>query len=158
MKFPLLLSALALFACHASSEAAPADGAPLQGEAARAHCVARGELPDSACTPGAAEPLTREQLCSRSTRERRHVSEATKRAVLASYGVPWSARGGYEVDHRVPLCVGGSNDVANLWAQPSPSYEAKDRVEAHVCRAICAETMTAEEGQRVFLGDWRSAR
>lgn len=156
MKLPLLLSALALFAC--SSEVAPADGAHLQGEAARAHCVARGEFADPVCTPGATESVTREQLCSQSTRERRHVSEATKRAVLASYGVPWSARGGYEVDHRVPLCAGGSNDVANLWAQPSPGYEAKDRVEAHVCRAICAGTMTAEEGQRVFLGDWRSAR
>lgn len=123
-----------------------------------AACVARGPLPDPVCTPGAVEPLTREQICTEPTSHRRRVSERTKRAVFLFYGVPWAERGRYEVDHRVPLCAGGSNEETNLWPEPSPGFGEKDVVEARVCADLCSGRITLEEAQRVFLGDWRDAQ
>ena len=35
------------------------------------------------------------------------MSEVTRRVVYASYGVAWAARAGYEIDHLIPLELGG---------------------------------------------------
>jgi hypothetical protein len=117
-------------------------------------CVARGELPDPACTPGAVDPSA--FVCGQPTRERRHVDEAMRRRVFAEYDVPWAERSAYEVDHLVPLCLGGSNELANLW--PERSHAEKDRVEARLCRRVCAGEVSLDWAQRVMMIDWRQAR
>jgi hypothetical protein len=66
--------------------------------------------------------------------------------------------GKFEMDHRVPLCIGGADIRENLWPQEGwehPSYHDKDFLEEAVCRFVCLDrTMTLEEGQAIFLGDW----
>lgn len=122
-------------------------------------CHARGPLPDLACTPGAVEIHDTATLCGETTRERRHVTEATKRAVLVSYGVPWAARDGYEVDHLISLELGGSNDAANLWpeaAEPRPGFHEKDQVENYLHREVCAGRMPLADAQHVIATDWLS--
>jgi hypothetical protein len=50
----------------------------------------------------------------------------------------------YEIDHLIPLCLGGSDDFSNLWPQPRRSIEpicnaeAKDRLERRLCDMVCA--------------------
>lgn len=66
-----------------------------------------------------------------------------------------------EIDHRLPLALGGADDVRNLWCQPGPpepwNFHVKDRLEVYVWDAVCHKrTMTLAEGQAVFLrADWR---
>lgn len=66
----------------------------------------------------------------------RYVTTAMKKKVLAKYGVPWAQRGLYEVDHLVPLCLGGSNDLSNLWAESWPHAKRKDVLEKRLCAAL----------------------
>jgi hypothetical protein len=50
----------------------------------------------------------------------------------------------YEIDHLIPLCLGGSDDLSNLWAQPRRSIEAtwnaeaKEQLEGKICNMVCA--------------------
>ena len=120
-------------------------------------CHARGPLPDSLCTPGAIETADLAVVCGQSTRERRHVDEAMRRAVLASYGVPWKRRGEYEADHLVPLSLGGGNMRWNLWAQLIGDARRKDLIEDTMHRRVCRGEMTLAEAQRAMATDWTQA-
>jgi hypothetical protein len=67
--------------------------------------------------------------------------------------------GEYELDHIVPLEVGGApKDLRNLQLQPwdgPDGAHAKDAVENRVKREVCAGTVTLAAGQRCFRIDWR---
>lgn len=47
----------------------------------------------------------------------RNVSTQTKRKVYDSYSIPETERSEYTIDHLIPLSMGGSNEIANLWPQ-----------------------------------------
>jgi len=66
-------------------------------------------------------------------------SQAIKREMMSKAGIPWEARGGYELDHVVPLCLGGSNSRSNLQLQTMVDARRKDRMEAAACHRICDE-------------------
>ena len=54
---------------------------------------------------------------------------ARKEQVYAEYGIVSHTTGEYEVDHFVPLELGGSNDISNLFpeaASPKPGFHEKD--------------------------------
>lgn len=152
--------AVALLALAACSSPAPAVHAPLG--AARPQCVARGPLPDPRCTPGAVETTDLGAICAQSTRERRAVPSSVHRQVLAEYGVPYPPpAGAYEVDHLIPLELGGSNDITNLWAEPAeprPGFHEKDQVENETHRRVCAGELRIEDAQRQISEDWRQLR
>lgn len=82
-----------------------------------------------------------------------------KPSTLAKYGIPLSQGDLYQDDERVPLCAVGDNAAPrNHWPQPWSEAERKDQLELLVCRRICdLHTMSLEAGQRLFLGDWRTA-
>ena len=67
------------------------------------------------------------------------------------------AAGAYEVDHFIPLELGGSNDIKNLWpepADPAPGFHEKDVVENYLHSQVCNGTMTLGEAQKFIATDW----
>lgn len=158
----LCIAALFLFACTSPApraQARPELGAPAPAEV---HCTAQGSLPDPTCTPGAAESIDLQTLCTQHMAERRHVTEATKRKVFEMYGIPYpppGERAGWEVDHLISIELGGSNDLANLWpepADPAPGYRQKDLIENELHRQVCAGTTTLSDAQHLIATDWLS--
>ncbi|HZV51576.1 MAG TPA: hypothetical protein VFD49_17640 [Candidatus Dormibacteraeota bacterium] len=124
------------------------------------HCQVRpGPLPDPACTPGAIDPtVTVSELCpTPHTRARRPPESYTgplKRQLMARYGESGSTSG-YELDHLVPLELGGAGwDVHNLWPEPGASPNAKDAVEDAANRAVCSGRLSLARAQREIAGDW----
>jgi hypothetical protein len=99
-------------------------------------------------------------ICHQSTGTRRHVRAATHEAVFTSYGYPYPpAPGAFEVDHLIPLALGGDNTEANLWpepAEPLPGFHEKDRVEDYLHREVCAGAMDLAAAQRAIATDWLS--
>jgi hypothetical protein len=115
--------------------------------------------PDPVLTPGAGEAVPMATLCMPGfSAGRRRVTAAMKRRVYLNYGlVPVDP---YVIDHLVPLELGGTNDVANLWPQPVKGpygSKAKDRLEDALKRDVCDGKVRLSAAQRAFRGDWTGA-
>jgi hypothetical protein len=141
--------------------AAPPAGAPgtLGQRTKTSGCVAHNALPDSACTPGAVfSQATKEQICVPGyTKTVRDVPNDVKDQVYAEYGIVQHSPGQYEVDHLVPLELGGSNDIANLWpeaAEPRPGFHEKDMVENYLHDQMCAGAIPLRQAQTEIATNW----
>ena len=124
------------------------------------------ELPDPRLTPGAVaeDGHTETSVCGLVdglTYSKRH--RATPQALKRELRDRDGAIGRGEIDHRVPLALGGADIVNNLWWQPGPdapgvvwTYLDKDRLETEIWQRVCKRrTMPLEDGQAVFLvPDW----
>lgn len=126
-------------------------------------CVLMGSppftAPDPACTPGAFVRKTRADVCDGQT-IRPSLPAAERRTILANYGVPTFTGATGELDHRVPLALGGVTDRRNLWPERGAIPNPKDRLEAVIFRRVCKglpHPMRVRTAVRVFLGDWRAA-
>lgn len=154
--------AAALFAgCAWTSTLAMAPaGQPLHPRTRSSGCVVRGRLPDPACTPGSVRTGDLAAVCTPgSSRRARDVSPETKRAVYRSYGIARHSRGQYEIDHLVPLELGGANDVANLWPQaalPRPGFHEKDALENYLHDRVCGGRESLRAAQVAIARDWLS--
>ena len=114
--------------------------------------------PSAALTPGDILTTDANIVCVTGyTSTVRNVSEKTKNQVYAEYGVIDHNRDTYEVDHFIPLELGGSNDINNLWpeaADPRPGFHEKDVVENYLHHRVCDDKdMNLVEAQRLILLD-----
>jgi hypothetical protein len=124
----------------------------------RAQCVMHGELQDHVCTPGAVEDITLYTICTQSTKARRSVSQREHVAAFTRYGLTYpQPAGAYEVDHLVPIELGGSNDPKNLWPQPAPAFHRKDALENWMHKQVCTGEMTLADAQHQIATDWTAA-
>lgn len=124
-------------------------------------------VPDNKLTPGAVASSDPAIICQLgySQNQRLHdhdraAYDALRRSAFARYGVPWDERSAFELDDRIPLCLGGAQVLANVWPEPRFGLDnaaAKDQVERAACRAACeAGTRSAVlRWQQFFRGDWR---
>ncbi len=122
-------------------------------------------MPDPALTPGIVASTDIAEVCgyvgelSYTVRHRldRDTRAALKVHTLAKYGLGRNVTKLYEDDDRGPVCLGFDNaDPRNHWPQPWPEARIKDHLEWRVCRDVCAGRMTLQDGQAIFLGDWRA--
>jgi hypothetical protein len=60
----------------------------------------------------------------------------------------------YELDHIVPLCMGGTNDRSNLQLQTWADADRKDIDEAALCDMVRSHILTCAEAQQT-MRDWR---
>jgi hypothetical protein len=60
----------------------------------------------------------------------------------------------YELDHRVPLCMGGSNDRSNLQLQTWDEARRKDDDEIALCEMVHEGVITCAEGQET-MREWK---
>jgi hypothetical protein len=121
----------------------------------------QGRLPDRRCTPGATFNVAATQVCVPGYSSRvRDVPASEKRQVYNDYGIRTHTRGQYEVDHLIPLELGGSNSIRNLWpeaANPRPGFHEKDRLENKLHRLVCAGRLSLRKAQSLIANDWLAA-
>src|SRR5271165_5150830 len=115
--------------------------------------------PNPTLTPGAVLTTDASTICTPGyAASVRDVSTGTKEQVYAEYGVSYpQPTGAYEVDHFIPLEIGGSNDINNLWlesASPTPGFHQKDQFENFEHGQVCDREITAAEAQRRMVSDW----
>ncbi len=131
------------------------------------HCKYRdhGKLPDPRCTPGSIDPAVTQAkvhttICTtgyaRKARPRQSQTKTFKNDVgYPAYREPPRIR--TELDHLVPLELGGSNDATNLWPEAPPSPNPKDNVESALHRAVCAGRVGLAAAQDAIAADWLTA-
>jgi hypothetical protein len=75
-------------------------------------------LPDPKLTPGNTFDVNAQDVCVPGYAKKvRAVPAWLKRKAYAEYGITEYKTGDYEVDHLIPLSLGGSNYIRNLWPQ-----------------------------------------
>jgi hypothetical protein len=62
-----------------------------------------------------------------------------------------------ELDHLVPLELGGANDAANLWPEAGSVPNPKDAVEGALNRAVCDGRISLSRAQRAIARNWETA-
>lgn len=115
--------------------------------------------PDNACTPGAYVRKSKADICDGDT-DRPRLRAAERNVIVLNYGVPsWAGADG-ELDHRVPLVLGGVTDRRNIWPEREVNgSNPKDRLEFRIYRRVCfndPHPMRPTTAVRVFLSDWRA--
>jgi hypothetical protein len=126
-------------------------------------CRARdhGMLPDPSCTPGAVDPAVTpadigSTICrpgySSSVRPPESQTEAFKWNVAEPAYRQHEVSG--ELDHLVPLELGGANDARNLWVQAGPIPNPKDALEDALHQAVCAGRIGLRVAQREIARNW----
>jgi hypothetical protein len=82
---------------------------------------------------------------------------------MAEYGLPPGPHPNFEIDHLVPLGIGGADAVRNLWPEPRRSIEpqwsaeVKDRLEWKLRDLVCSNQLDVVEAQRAISEDWVEA-
>jgi hypothetical protein len=119
--------------------------------------------PDRINTPGHVLSVDTKKVCvvgySSTVRK---VSEGLKNQVYRSYGTTKDTCGGpkrCKIDHLIPLSIGGSNDIKNLWPTVYDgkwNAHRKDTVEKKFLKMVCSGQMPIEEAQRRIAFNWKA--
>jgi hypothetical protein len=126
------------------------------------HARDNGTLPDPACTPGSVDPAVTQDTISQTICVRGWTStvrppvaetnQAKFDVTYPAYSIP--AGTGSELDHLVPLELGGSNDISNLWPEVGPVPNVKDPVENDLHADVCAGELTLAAARQAVAADW----
>ncbi|MGD9895704.1 MAG: HNH endonuclease [Candidatus Methylacidiphilaceae bacterium] len=124
--------------------------------------LAQPILPDPKLTPGDTFPVSRADVCVPGySKKVRDVPIALKREALRRYGVPLADRRDYEIDHLIPLSLGGSNSIRNLWPQSRKTMPwnagKKDLLEDRLHKLVCSEKVELVEAQKAISTNWIEA-
>ncbi len=129
-------------------------------------------VPDPRCTPGGVNPTITEDVLHNPawrTREVRNCaeSEAEKHEAYGCYRIVKTRINSNqnqfcELDHLVPLELGGADGMGNIWPQCGPDavtlnqryFKQKDHVEDYLAAQVKASQMPLAEAQRGIARDW----
>jgi hypothetical protein len=124
-------------------------------------CKISSNLPDKNCTPGSvfANATAKEICVSGYAGKARDVSLEAKKQIYANYAIVFpQPTGTYELDHLIPLELGGDNSAANLWPESDsiPGFHEKDLVENYLHYEVCKGLMELKTAQQLISRDWIS--
>lgn len=95
---------------------------------------------------------------SRKVRPAYSVSHAIKLAKLRAAGLAPSDISRFELDHRIPISLGGAPaDPRNLDLEPWAEADRKDDAESCLAAAVCDGRLGLTKAQETIWRDWRAA-
>ena len=122
--------------------------------------IAAAQLPSSFQTPGAKGKANEAQVCAADFEtSAKPVAKWQREQALERYGKrPEDFTG--ELDHLIPVSLGGSNDVENLWPLPDnkdmgPAQKKELDLKLH--QMVCDKTLTLKAAQDAIKKDWVKA-
>src|SRR6516225_732084 len=72
----------------------------------------RANVPDPATAQGAVRTTDVAEICGHGAAAERHWSRERDNRIMAGYGLPAGPHPDYEIDHLIPLGIGGADDDA----------------------------------------------
>lgn len=119
---------------------------------------------DRAClalNPDVSQDTLKQTVCSpgytKSVRPASSYTHAVKLRLLREAGLDPSRAGEFELDHIVPLVLGGHpRKLSNLALQPWDEATTKDLLEVRLQRQVCGGQMSLFAAQACIAADWRA--
>jgi hypothetical protein len=132
----------------------------LAAAALAAPSIAMAQRPSGYKTPGATAKVKMEELCGPDfAKSLKPVSNWQRTEALERYGLRPDGFSG-ELDHLVPVSLGGSNDPDNLWpfrASGAFTLDAKQALASKLQGLVCARKLSLKDAQDAFRKDWTLA-
>lgn len=120
--------------------------------------------PDYQCTPGAITLRINQNNIQNTICQTNYLKSSARpstkkvQAAFAEYKI--KKRQNYRLDHLIPLHLGGSNDIANLWPQPKANkrqpagVQQKNKMESRLLSSVCSGKITLAQAQSTLAIDW----
>jgi hypothetical protein len=124
--------------------------------------LASAAVPDPRLTPGATRPVSVGDVCSMPHEQVvRDVPGSLRQEVFKEYGIVNPRPEDYEIDYLIAPGLGGTEDIRNLWPEPSTSSQwnahVKDALEERLHQLVCDGRLDLPTAQRAIASDWISA-
>jgi hypothetical protein len=134
----------------------------LQHHQPQPSTLANRTVPDPRLTPGATRPVSLGDVCSMRHEEVvRDVSGSLRQQVFREYGIVNPRPEDYEVDYLIAPGLGGTEDIRNLWPEPSTSStwnaHKKDALEERLHELVCDGELDLDTAQKAIATDWITA-
>jgi hypothetical protein len=150
-----LLSALLIAGCATAPTTAPVEpearSALLGPPGAINEDVTQANIQQTICVPGSTATV----------RPSTSFTNSVKAKLLREQGLAQADAAKYELDHLIPLALGGHpRKPENLWLQPWDGEwgaRVKDRLEVKLKAMVCAGRLTLEAARRAIAVDWIAA-
>ncbi|HJW23919.1 MAG TPA: hypothetical protein VJ576_03395 [Rhodocyclaceae bacterium] len=118
-----------------------------------------------ALSPEVTQDNTHQTICqpgyTATVRPPRSYTDKVKRALMREAGIDEGLIAEYELDHIIPLALGGHPRKAeNLRLQPwegEGGAKRKDRIEVKLQCLVCSGQVALADAQREVAGDWQGA-
>jgi hypothetical protein len=118
-------------------------------------------LPNSNLTPGQTRKVTKDQICSADYQASvKPISDSARKEAFGRYGLRDVDSKSEVLDFLVPVELGGSNDIENLWPQPTRgewSATQKDALEQKLHEMVCDGSLTLKDAQNAIRKNWVQA-
>lgn len=124
------------------------------------HVGPKDAYPDSTLSPGVIatsdiHTLTNyDSSCGTYSECHRNTSASLKKQIVAEYPGCNPPR---EIDHIVPLALGGADVAGNLWCQSGTgqwNFHLKDRLESYLVLQMKSGNISPSDAQQCILQDW----
>jgi hypothetical protein len=122
--------------------------------------MAAAQLPSAFQTPGAKGKASEAQVCAAGFEASvKPMAKWQHDQALERYGKrPEDFTG--ELDHLIPISLGGTNDLENIWPLPpnkDMGPEQKKELDLTLHRLVCDKTLTLKAAQEAIRKDWVKA-
>jgi len=114
--------------------------------------------PNPELTPGNFLTMDTDFLCIPRTVEElaKDTTVETKKQIFENYQLSYPPKKKYQMDRYIPISLGGSNDIRNIWPQSIdyPGYQEKDKAEEYLYNLMCNNTINITTAQERIKTDW----
>jgi hypothetical protein len=110
--------------------------------------------PNPVITPGWVRTTDTDSVC-RTPSPPRRVTKTMYDHVYAAYKI--TDRTGFVLDHLISREIGGADDEANLWPQPTEQAKVKDKLENKLHTLVCSGQLDIRLAQKREAANWVSA-
>jgi hypothetical protein len=118
-------------------------------------------LPSSFLTPGDAKKVSKEQICAPGyVASLKPTKNSTKEEAFSRYGLRDGQSKTDVLDHLIPVELGGTESVENLWPEPAKgewNATQKDALEQKLLAMVCDGSLTVKQAQSAIKKNWVQA-
>jgi hypothetical protein len=123
--------------------------------------IGQAGLPSPFLTPGDARKVTKEQICAPGyAASIKPTKDSTKEDAFSRYGLRDGASTTDVLDHLIPVELGGTDSLDNLWPEPARgewNATQKDALEQKLLSMVCDGSMSVKQAQTAIKKNWVQA-